>query len=142
MSEAFHCLRVELGDARTLCAPEGRRDSRLFARAARAGDQCAEARSTHTGQDKVVVFWEVAEAELASARFRMLWREFNGPTVLPPQRSGFGTEVIREAPKHELGAQVFLDYQPAGFYWSLDMPADRAIDDGKPEVQEVSRPKD
>jgi hypothetical protein len=58
----------------------------------------------------------------------MSWREVDGPRVVPPYRAGFGTKVISGAPKHELGATVFVDYQPAGLYWSLDMPADRAVE--------------
>ena len=80
---------------------------------------------------KVVVSWELDGAEVRSPRFRLSWRELDGPTVVPPQRSGFGTEVISEAPQHELGAKVVLEYEPAGLYWSLDMPADRAVDVGE-----------
>jgi len=39
--------------------------------------------------------------------------------------------VIKEAPKHELGAKVVLDYEPAGLYWSLDLSTDRAVDVGE-----------
>jgi hypothetical protein len=63
----------------------------------------------------------------------MSWREVDGPRGVPPHRAGFGTKVISRAPKHELGAKVFADYQPAGFYWSLDMPADRAAEGVKLE---------
>ena len=77
---------------------------------------------------KIVVSWELDGAEVKSPRFRLSWRELDGPTVVPPQRAGFGTEVISEAPKHELGAQVVFEYQPAGLYWSLDMPANRAVE--------------
>jgi two-component sensor histidine kinase len=80
-------------------------------------------------QGKVLVSWELDGSELKSPRFRMSWRETDGPCIAPPQRTGFGTSVIREAPKHELGAEVTLAYEAAGLFWSIDMPADRAVDE-------------
>jgi len=77
---------------------------------------------------KVVVSWELDGAEVKSPRFRLSWRELDDPAVVPPQRTGFGTEVISEAPKLELGAEVVLDYEPAGLYCSLEIPANRAVD--------------
>jgi two-component sensor histidine kinase len=80
---------------------------------------------------RIVVSWELDGVEVQSRRFRMSWREIDGPPVLPPQRTGFGTEVINHAPKHGLGAQVTLAYDPAGIEWSIDIPADRAVEAGK-----------
>lgn len=80
-------------------------------------------------QGRIVVSWELDSAETQQPRFRMSWREVDGPSVVPPQRSGFGTEVISKAPKHELGAQVTLDYPPTGLQWSLDMPASQAMEE-------------
>jgi two-component system CheB/CheR fusion protein len=78
-------------------------------------------------QGKVLVSWELDGPENKSPRFRMSWREMGGPSVVPPQRTGFGTSVISEAPKHELDAEVTLAYEAAGVSWSIDMPADRAV---------------
>jgi two-component sensor histidine kinase len=77
---------------------------------------------------KVLVSWALDHGKKELARFRMWWREIGGPTVVTPQRIGFGTQVINEVPTHELGALVVLDYQPAGLRWSLSMPAARAVD--------------
>src|SRR5262249_22127222 len=85
---------------------------------------------THT-HGKVLVSWQLDGPEAKSARFRISWREVEGPLVEPPARTGFGTEVINNAPKHEPGAQVSLDYSPAGLQWSLEMPADREVESGK-----------
>ena len=79
-------------------------------------------------QGRIVVSWELDGGETQQSRFRMSWREVDGPSVVPPQWSGFGTEVISKAPKHELGAQVTLDYPPTGLQWSLDMPASHAAE--------------
>jgi two-component sensor histidine kinase len=56
----------------------------------------------------------------------MCWRQVDGPPVVPPERTGFSTEVISEAAKYELGAEVSLEYKPAGLHWRLNMPASRA----------------
>jgi two-component sensor histidine kinase len=77
---------------------------------------------------RIVVSWELDGADVKSPRFRMSWREIDGPPVLPPQRTGFGTEVINHAPQHGLGAQVTLAYDPAGLKWSIDIPASRAVE--------------
>jgi two-component system, chemotaxis family, CheB/CheR fusion protein len=76
---------------------------------------------------RVIVSWELDGPEVKSPRFRISWREVDGPPVVPPKHIGFGTEVISAAPKHELGAEVSLDYHPTGLVWNLDMPADQAI---------------
>jgi two-component system CheB/CheR fusion protein len=81
-------------------------------------------------QGRIVVSWELDGADVKSPRFRMSWREVDGPSIVPPQRTGFGTEVISEAPKHGLGAQVTLAYDPTGLRWSIDIPADRAVEGG------------
>ena len=51
--------------------------------------------------------------------FEMWWRERGGPPVAPPTRKGFGTTLIRDVPRHNLGCEVMLDYNPAGVCWSL-----------------------
>jgi len=81
-------------------------------------------------QGRIVVSWELDGAAVKSPRFRMSWREVDGPAIERPKRTGFGTEVISEAPKHGLGAQVTLAYDPTGLKWSIDIPADRAIQGG------------
>ena len=81
-------------------------------------------------QGRIVVSWELDGREVKTPRFRMSWREVDGPSVVPPHRTGFGTEVINDAAKYELGAQVTLAYDPAGLMWSIDIPASRAVDGG------------
>ena len=47
------------------------------------------------------------------------WTESNGPPVTAPIESGFGTTLIRDVPRHNLGAEVELDYLPEGLRWRL-----------------------
>jgi len=50
--------------------------------------------------------------------FTMWWEESGGPPVSPPDRTGFGTILIRDIPR-SLGADVTLDYAPGGVKWTL-----------------------
>ncbi|MGR3626754.1 MAG: sensor histidine kinase [Limimaricola sp.] len=48
-------------------------------------------------------------------RLRLSWRERGGPPVVAPTRSGFGTKMIGQVLKAELGADVAFDFDPEGF---------------------------
>jgi two-component sensor histidine kinase len=43
----------------------------------------------------------------------LVWREANGPPVVAPERSGFGTRLIRQGFGRDLG-EVSLTYEPTG----------------------------
>jgi PAS domain S-box-containing protein len=47
------------------------------------------------------------------------WRESGGPPVVAPERSGFGTTLIRDVPRHNLGAEVSLNFNADGVCWEL-----------------------
>ncbi|MCW1384014.1 PAS domain S-box protein [Novosphingobium sp. KCTC 2891] len=68
---------------------------------------------------EVWLSWEVTAAD----RFVVEWRETGGPTVVPPNASGFGTTLIRHIPSRSLKAEVVLDYAPEGLLWRLDCDA-------------------
>jgi two-component system CheB/CheR fusion protein len=78
-------------------------------------------------EGKIVVDWQLDAAAVPSRRFRMSWREIGGPPVVPPQHRGFGHDIIAELPKHELAAEVALEYLPGGLRWRLNMPADHVV---------------
>ncbi|MEO0062557.1 MAG: hypothetical protein RLZZ08_1117 [Pseudomonadota bacterium] len=63
---------------------------------------------------RVDIGWDRNEAG-----FRMWWREHGGPSVATPQRTGFGTRLIRDVPRHNLSATVVLSYDEAGVSWTL-----------------------
>jgi two-component system, chemotaxis family, CheB/CheR fusion protein len=78
-------------------------------------------------EGKIVVDWQLDAGESNSGRFRMSWREIGGPVVAPPKQTGFGHDVVAEMPKHELAGEVTLEYLPGGLFWSVDVPAGRAV---------------
>jgi two-component sensor histidine kinase len=65
-------------------------------------------------------------------RFTMEWSESGGPTVVAPTRHGFGWTVLCRMTKMLLGADVALEFAPAGVVWRLACPADRVRESGAP----------
>ena len=55
--------------------------------------------------------------------FAMEWREIGGPPARQPEHTGFGTTLIRDVPRHNLNAEVELEYGPEGLRWSLTCDA-------------------
>lgn len=54
---------------------------------------------------------------------RLWWHESGGPVVEEPEGTGFGTTLIRDVPRHNLGAEVELQYLPQGVRWTLSADA-------------------
>ncbi len=67
----------------------------------------------------VSVTWNPAESGGAA---ELEWRESGGPRVEPPERSGFGSRLLRQGLATELGAPAILDYAPAGVVCRLRVP--------------------
>jgi PAS domain S-box-containing protein len=76
---------------------------------------------------RVSIAWELCGPAGEQQRFRMSWRESNGPSVSPPVRKGFGHIVISEMVASSLRGEVRLDYAPEGLSWSIDMPASSVL---------------
>jgi two-component sensor histidine kinase len=65
------------------------------------------------GEGTVVVNWSVTP-DCSNRRFVMRWRERGGLTVMPPQRQGFGYNVIVRVVEHGLDAEAHLAYPSTG----------------------------
>ncbi len=74
--------------------------------------------SNDTGQ--VHISW--GDHPDAADMLRVIWQESGGPSVTPPERTGFGQTVMKEMAMASLGGTVALDYKPDGVVWQLDMP--------------------
>ncbi|KQZ95879.1 hypothetical protein ASD64_18410 [Mesorhizobium sp. Root157] len=61
------------------------------------------------------IVWERLDAE----RNRLRWQESGGPTVVKPERRGFGTRLIERALTAEL-TQVVLDFKPEGVVCEME----------------------
>ena len=57
---------------------------------------------------------------------RVVWEERNGPEVVAPSQSGFGTTVIKTHAAAAFRGTVEVDYLPGGLVWTSHGPARRA----------------
>ena len=53
----------------------------------------------------------------------LVWREFGGPRVTAPARTGFGASLIKRSVPFDLGGQSYVDYLPEGLQARLVLPA-------------------
>lgn len=65
--------------------------------------------------------WWIEECNLEPA-LQVVWRESGGPVVREPERTGFGTRLIRRAVPYDLRGEVDLRFQPEGVTCRLVMP--------------------
>jgi two-component sensor histidine kinase len=72
---------------------------------------------------RVAIAWDLTRANGGERRFRMSWRESDGPPVCTPSRKGFGHVVISEMVASSLSGAVTLDYNRRGLAWSIDTPS-------------------
>lgn len=70
----------------------------------------------------VAVDWLIDTAA-DDERLRIHWQESGGPPVTPPDRKGFGSQVLERGLAHELGGTVALDYRREGVACLIDLPA-------------------
>ncbi len=70
----------------------------------------------------MTVSWSVADRAGGGETLRIEWREENGPPVAPPQRSGFGSELIKFSIKQALGGTVETHFEPEGFRGVFNVP--------------------
>ena len=69
---------------------------------------------------RVEVSWATAPARKGGSRVDILWRERGGPAVKPPQRRGFGSQMLEKGMPS--GGTVKLDFQPEGLECHLCPP--------------------
>lgn len=67
-----------------------------------------------------------------AGKFKIWWHESGGSPVRAPERTGFGTTVIRDLPRRGLDAAVELEYAPDGLRWSLTCDGVEVLVDFEP----------
>lgn len=71
-------------------------------------------------QGRVNFSWENLKQDGdAETMLRFSWAESNGPPVATPERSGFGTTVIKMHAAAAFRGTVQIDYRPEGLLWVL-----------------------
>jgi PAS domain S-box-containing protein len=81
------------------------------------------------GFGQVRIEWQVADAPDGKV-FRLAWRESGGPPVSEPDHSGLGRLVLTRVAEQSLGAEVTLDFAPAGLSWTLQAPLSQVAETG------------
>jgi two-component sensor histidine kinase/CheY-like chemotaxis protein len=67
---------------------------------------------------RVEIVWTIDEE---TQRLRLNWTEIGGPAVQAPSRRSFGTRMMGSLGQ-QLNGKVELEYLPAGFAYTLDVP--------------------
>ena len=75
---------------------------------------------------RVWVHWEIRRDSQAASTVCLVWHESGGPPVLPPQRDGFGMNVIRQILPYDLGARVDVKFARGGLRCEIVIPLARA----------------
>lgn len=60
------------------------------------------------------------EGDDGRPRFRLVWQEDGGPTVVPPQRLGFGSRLIKRGLAGEISGTVDIKFNPQGLTCIVD----------------------
>ena len=69
---------------------------------------------------RVDVSWNVAMARKGGSKVDIVWSEHDGPPVEPPQRRGFGSQLLEKGMPS--GGKVELDFQPEGLECRICLP--------------------
>lgn len=75
-------------------------------------------------EGKIHVSWRQDGGTSASSPLRLTWAEVGGPPAKAPSKTGFGTTIIKRHAEASFGGQVDLQYNDAGFSWTLVAPRD------------------
>jgi two-component sensor histidine kinase len=73
-------------------------------------------------QGRVSVCWNWRPNGTSHGRLVVEWQEMDGPSVIAPVKSGYGTSVIRDLIPYELGGTVDQDFAPEGVRCTLSIP--------------------
>jgi two-component system CheB/CheR fusion protein len=71
------------------------------------------------------IAWRIGEASAAVLIFE--WRERGGPKVGPPQRKGFGTEMLERTLAFEFKARTSLQFAASGVQCTIVIPLSRRV---------------
>ena len=76
---------------------------------------------------RISIAWQIRSGS-GSDHFVMTWTETDGPTVIPPTGSGFGSTVTEKMVRLGLNGRVIRDFSPSGFSWQLECPLQNVIE--------------
>jgi two-component sensor histidine kinase len=71
---------------------------------------------------RIEITWSLT-GDAGAPRLEITWEEIDGPTVVTPLRSGFGSTILTKAIPAGLKGQAKLDFAPAGLTWRCSIAA-------------------
>lgn len=77
----------------------------------------------------VHVGWSSSTDEDGKAILEFTWTESGGPRVSPPERTGFGSLLIKRNMESVFGGKVTLDHREEGLSWQMTCSADECLTD-------------
>ncbi|QQP91896.1 PAS domain S-box protein [Skermanella sp. TT6] len=103
----------------------------IAAEAAQAVAMCLHELSTNAAKygalsapaGRLELSWRM-EGQEGGGSLVLDWRETGGPPVTPPDRTGFGSMVLRQTVESQLGGDLVLDWNPAGLCCRIALPTD------------------
>jgi PAS domain S-box-containing protein len=75
----------------------------------------------------VALAWTI-HGDSAEPQLHLHWTERGGPPVSAPARTGFGSRIINDYCRAQLGGDATLLFEPEGVAWTLDVPLSAAQD--------------
>ena len=87
------------------------------------GTNAAKYGALSNDEGYIEIAWTLAPHR-QGREFRLRWRERNGPPVLPPTRTGFGTRLIQRNLAAEFDGEVELEYPPNGVECTIYAPTE------------------
>ncbi len=74
----------------------------------------------------VVIDWRMIH-NAQEDEFELSWREVGGPPARPPEKFGFGSQLLDDIPRLQLGAKVEIDYAAEGLQWRFSTSATNVL---------------
>lgn len=72
---------------------------------------------------RVEVNWKIQRG-----KFRLSWREVDGPAVASPARRGFGSSLLERAVAYELQGRADLKFAAKGLRYELSAPLEKLVE--------------
>jgi PAS domain S-box-containing protein len=91
-----------------------------------------------TSNGRVSIRWQQSTNEQPRSPLVLEWRETGGPPVAP-NKSSYGTSIIRELIPYEFGGTVDLVLAAEGVRCRLELPADWLSNDSEPVADAIAR---
>ena len=77
---------------------------------------------------RVEVRWDLRRTKGSTRLADIVWREHEGPPVVPPAGRGFGSRLLERGLTSDLGGTVKLDFRPEGLECRICMPVTPATE--------------